>query len=102
VQIDMNNYTLVIHPSPHLGALAQPPTPEVLRVKKRASTLFFSIVFILGLALQSFKEFVGASIKKGIVFMNILKGPLTFVFALKSLHSRDTIFLGLLKMSLHV
>jgi len=56
----------------------------------------------LGLALQSFKEFGGVSIKKGIVFMNILKGPLTFVFVLRSLHSRDTGFLGILKMSLHV
>jgi hypothetical protein len=74
----------------------------MLRVKKRASILFSSIVFILGLALQSFKEFGGVSIKKGIVFMNILKGPLTFVFVLRSLHSRDIGFLGILKMSLHV
>jgi hypothetical protein len=34
--------------------------------------------------------------------MNIFIGPLTFVFMLRSLYSKDIKLLGLLKMSLHV
>ncbi len=50
VQIDMKIDTLVIHPSPHLKALAWPLTPKMLRVRKCAPIPFFFIVFTLGVA----------------------------------------------------
>jgi len=69
------------------------PTLEVLRVRKHAPTPSSFVVFILGFTLESLKEFGGASINKGIFFMNICRGPLTFVFVLKSLHNKDIGFL---------
>jgi hypothetical protein len=39
---------LVILPNPHPRALAHPSTPEVLRAKKRAPTLYPFDVFTLG------------------------------------------------------
>jgi hypothetical protein len=38
---------LVTLPSPHPGALACPSTPEVLRVRERAPTPYFSVVSTL-------------------------------------------------------
>jgi hypothetical protein len=53
-------YPLVTHLSPHPRAPAHPSTPEVLRAKKRAPTLYPSIVFTFGLTIESIKEFGGA------------------------------------------
>jgi hypothetical protein len=49
----------IIHPNPHPGAPTHPLTLEVLRVRERTSTPF--VIFIFGLAFESFKEFGGAS-----------------------------------------
>jgi hypothetical protein len=53
---------LVTFPSPHPGAPACPSTPEVLRAKKRAPTPYPSIIFTFRIAIESTKEFAGASI----------------------------------------
>jgi hypothetical protein len=52
---------LVIHHSPHHGALAHPSTLEVFRAKECTLTLYLSVVFIFGLAFEFIIEFGGAS-----------------------------------------
>jgi len=47
--------------SPHLGALARPSTPEVLRAKEHVPTPFPFDVFIFGLVIKFIKELGGAS-----------------------------------------
>jgi len=47
--------------SPHPGALTHLFTPEMLRAKERAPTSSPFIVFTLGFAIESIKEFAGAS-----------------------------------------
>ncbi len=51
---------LINLPSPHPKALARPSTPKVLRAKERTPTPP-SIIFTLGLIVESIKEFGGAS-----------------------------------------
>jgi hypothetical protein len=51
---------LLTHPSPHLEAPTCLFSLEMLRTKECASTPF--VVFSLGLAFESFKEFGGVSI----------------------------------------
>jgi hypothetical protein len=53
---------LVILPSPYPGILARPSTFEVLRTKECTPTHFPSVVFTFGLAVESIKEFRGASL----------------------------------------
>jgi hypothetical protein len=53
-------HPLVIHPSPHLGALAHLLTPKVLWAREHTPKKIY-IVSIFGLAFESFKEFEGAS-----------------------------------------
>jgi hypothetical protein len=55
VQVHVNNWFVHNSSSPHFGALTHPSTLKVLWAKKLAPTLFFSIVFILGLTFKSFK-----------------------------------------------
>jgi len=62
-QVMWINDLLVIHANPHLRTLACPSTPEVLQVKKRTLIPFSSILFIFGLAFESFKECGGVSKK---------------------------------------
>jgi hypothetical protein len=52
---------LVNLPSPHPGALTHPFTPEMLRAKERAPISSPCIVFTLGFAVESIKEFASAS-----------------------------------------
>ncbi len=52
---------LIILPSPYPRALARPSTPEVLRVRERASTPYPSAIFTFWFAIESTKEFGGAS-----------------------------------------
>jgi len=52
---------LVILPNPHLGALARPSTPKILRAKERAPTPYPLVVFTFGLVIESIKKFKGAS-----------------------------------------
>jgi hypothetical protein len=52
---------LVNLPSPHPRALTHPFTPEILRAKERAPISFPFVVFTLGFAVESIKEFAGAS-----------------------------------------
>ncbi len=54
---------LVTLPSPYPGAPACPSTPEVLQVRERAQTLYPSVVFTFRFAVESTKEFGGASFK---------------------------------------
>jgi hypothetical protein len=53
---------LIIHPSPHPGALARPFTLEVLWAKERTPIHYPFVVFTLGLAVDSIKEFEGVSV----------------------------------------
>ncbi len=50
-----------IHPSPHPKAPTRPFTPKVLQVKERTPIFYSFIIFTLGLALESIKEFGGVS-----------------------------------------
>jgi len=52
---------LVIHPSPHPGALACPSTPKVLRAKERTPTPYPFDVFTFGLAFEFIRELGGVS-----------------------------------------
>jgi len=52
---------LINLPSPHLGALAPPSTPEVLRIRERTPIPSPFVVFTFGLAIESIKELGGAS-----------------------------------------
>ncbi len=54
--------SLVTRLNPHLGDLNIPFTPEVLQARKCTPTLFSSIIFTLGFAFESFKEFGSASL----------------------------------------
>ncbi len=54
---------LVTLPSPYPRALTRPSTPEVLRTKECAPTPYPSVVFTFKLAVESTKEFGGASSK---------------------------------------
>jgi hypothetical protein len=49
----------VTHHNPHPRAPTRPSTPQVLQMRERTTTPF--VVFTLGLALESIKEFGGAS-----------------------------------------
>ncbi len=51
----------VILPNPHPKAPTCPSTLKVLRAKKRAATPFPFVVFTFGFAVESIKEFGGAS-----------------------------------------
>jgi hypothetical protein len=53
---------LVILPNPHLGALARPSTPKIVRAKERAPTPYPSTIFTFRLAIETTKKFGGASI----------------------------------------
>ncbi len=53
---------LVNLPSPHLGALAHPSTLEMLQAREHALIPSPYVVFTFGLAIESIKEFGGASI----------------------------------------
>jgi len=52
---------LVAFRNPHPEAPTRPSTPKVLGAKERAPILYPSIVFTFRLAVQSTKEFGGAS-----------------------------------------
>jgi hypothetical protein len=52
---------LVIRPSPYFGTQHVTFTPKVLRVRERVLIRFPSIVFILGVTFEYFKEFGGVS-----------------------------------------
>jgi len=53
---------LLTHSNSHLGTLAHPSTPKMLRAKECIPTPFSSVVFTFELVFKSYKEFVGASI----------------------------------------
>ncbi len=53
--------SLVTCPSPHLGALAWPSTPKMLRAKEHTLIPYPSIIFTFGLTVETIKELGGAS-----------------------------------------
>jgi len=61
---------LVICPGPHLRAPTRPSTPEVLQIKKHTPTHSPSNVFTFRFAIESIKEFGGASLEQPKTFLN--------------------------------
>ncbi len=53
---------LVIHPNCHPGAISCPSILKVLRARERTLTFYLFIVFTFGFAIESIKEFGGASL----------------------------------------
>ncbi len=52
---------LIILPSPHLEVLAHPSIPKMLRAREHAPIPYPSAIFTFKLAVESTKEFGGAS-----------------------------------------
>ncbi len=66
-------YSLVIHPSPHLWALACPSIHEMLQTKECTPTPYPFAIFTFRLAIEFIKEFGGASKKvKTVSFLNAI------------------------------